>query len=389
MHLKQHLILPSLIALMFAPTVALAQDDGEFPSARTIGNIEAVATFHDAMPTGVTVSEGGRIFVNFPRWGDDVPFTVAELRDGRAVAYPNASINHGDTTQPEKTFLSVQSVVADGRGRLWILDTAAPNFSAPVRRGAKLVAIDLASNRIERTYIFPENVIDETTYVNDMRFDFRVGKQGVAYVTDSSPTGTGGIIVLDLDSGQAIKRLVGHHSTSADRSFTPIVEGQRLMNRAPDGTATPFTIASDGIALSPDGKTLYFSPLSSRRLYSVPTELLRNASIDDATLAKAVEDLGDKGASDGLESDALGNVYAGDYEHNAIHRRTPAGQWSTLAADPRILWPDTLSVGPDGFLYFTANQLHRQAGFNGGEDKRHKPYVLFRTRVDALPAPTR
>ena len=122
MHLKKHLILTGLIALMSASPHALARDDGEQPSARTIGNIEAVATFHDAMPTGVTVSEGGRVFVNFPRWGDDVPFTVAELRDGRAVAYPNPSINHGDTTQPEKTFLSVQSVVADGRGRLWILE---------------------------------------------------------------------------------------------------------------------------------------------------------------------------------------------------------------------------------------------------------------------------
>ena len=43
-----------------------------------------------AMPTGVTVTETGRIFVNFPRWGDDVPYTVAELKDGKPVAFdPN------------------------------------------------------------------------------------------------------------------------------------------------------------------------------------------------------------------------------------------------------------------------------------------------------------
>jgi len=28
--------------------------------------------------------------------------------------------------------------------------------------------------------------------------------------------------------------------------------------------------------------------------------------------------------------------------------------------DPRVLWPDTMSLAMNGYLYFTANQLHRQ-----------------------------
>ena len=55
----------------------------QLPSERTIGRIEAVFEFQGAMPTGVTVARNGRIFVNFPRWGDDVPFTVGEIRGGR------------------------------------------------------------------------------------------------------------------------------------------------------------------------------------------------------------------------------------------------------------------------------------------------------------------
>jgi hypothetical protein len=35
-----------------------------------------------------------------------------------------------------------------------------------------------------------------------------------------------------------------------------------------------------------------------------------------------------------------------------------------------------------------ANQLHRQAGFNGGHDLRQKPYRLLRVKIDAAPAPT-
>jgi hypothetical protein len=39
----------------------------------------------------------------------------------------------------------------------------------------------------------------------------------------------------------------------------------------------------------------------------------------------------------------------------------------------------------DGYLYVTANQLHRQATYRGGRDERVKPYALFRTPIDAGP----
>lgn len=77
----------------------------------------------------------------------------------------------------------------------------------------------------------------------------------------------------------------------------------------------------------------------------------------------------------------LGNV---GYENNAI-RVLDRGRWTTLVSDPRISWPDTLSIGTDGYLYFTANQLHRQPGFHGGRDLRRKPYELLRIRVGAGP----
>jgi sugar lactone lactonase YvrE len=358
------------------------------PSEHYFGQLEQVATFREAMPTGVTVSDDGRIFVNYPRWGDEVPYTVAEIRDGKAHAYPDAAINKPDPNDPAKGFISVQSVVVDHQGNLWVLDTAAPKFQSPQPGGAKLVRIDLATNKVTRTLVFPAEVMGPQTYVNDMRFDFRQGKAGVAYITDSSPSGTGGIIVMDLDSGTAIRRLTGDPSTSADPQFLPVVEGASLRTRNPDGSTAPLKIASDGIALSPDGETLYYSPLSSRHLYSVPTRMLRDTAVSEAQLSAAVRDLGEKGASDGLESDANGVVYAGDYERNAIRYLKPGGEWESLVHDPRILWPDTLSVGKDGYLYFTANQLNRQAQFHGGKDLRQKPYSLFRIKIGAGPAPT-
>jgi len=91
------------------------------------------------------------------------------------------------------------------------------------------------------------------------------------------------------------------------------------------------------------------------------------------------------GGADGLETDAAGNIYCTNYEHHAITRRGPDGQFETVAHDPRLRWPDTMSVGHDGYLYVTANGFHEQARFHQGRDERHKPYYLYRLRIDAQP----
>src|ERR1700684_953974 len=100
---------------------------------------EIVAEFSDMMPTGVTVSDDDRVFVSFPRWGDRVPFTVAEVIDGDAIAYPNARINQWGTGQSADHLISVQSVVVDPNGYLWLLDTGAPSFAPYIEGGPKLV----------------------------------------------------------------------------------------------------------------------------------------------------------------------------------------------------------------------------------------------------------
>jgi sugar lactone lactonase YvrE len=348
--------------------------------------LETVAEFHGAMPTGVTVSRSGRIFVNFPRWGDDVEYTVAELKDGKTTAYPNLDVNRVPARDRlDKGFVSVQSVVVDPSDRLWVLDTGSIKMMPTDPGGPKLVAIDLGKNQIVKTIVVPRSVALPTTYLNDVRFDLKRGKGGMAFITDSSGSGPNGIIVVDLDSGRSWRKLNDHPSTKAEPEFRPTVEGRPVEQRDPGKPVKPITMGSDGIAISNDGKTLYYCPLASRKLYSVSTDALANESLPDAEVAKTVKDLGEKGASDGLESDAEGRVYATDYEANAVRRFTPGGRVETLVNDPRALWPDTLSLANDGYLYFTANQLHRQPQYNDGKDLRQKPYFLFRVKTDAKP----
>lgn len=372
-------------ALILVCLLAGISSAKELPKDRTIGQLDVVATFNGPMPTGVTVANNGRIFVNFPKWGDNVEYTVAEVKHGKTLPYPNAEINHyADGDDPSNKLISAQSVVVDPTGsRLWILDTASIAFGPIQPGGPKLIAVDLNTNQVVKKILFPADVALTTTYLNDVRFDLHRGAEGMAFITDSSSTGSNAIIVVDLATGKSWRRLNDHPSTKSDPAFVPVVEGEILQQRLPGKPPTWLSVGADGIAISPDGKRLYYCPLTSRHLFSVSIDAVVDRSVSEVALASAVKDLGEKGgAGDGLESDAEGRVYVSDYEHNAIHRLTTAGAFETLVHDPRVLWPDTLSLAADGYLYFTANQIERGATFHNGQDLRQKPYILFRVKVD-------
>ncbi|MFC0541952.1 L-dopachrome tautomerase-related protein [Kutzneria chonburiensis] len=336
------------------------------------GQYTVVHRFWNAMPTGITVSRHGRIFACYPRLGDNVPFTVAEIRDGQEIAYPDADVNRQNPDDLAGYFQSVQSVVVDPADRLWILDTGSPLFAGSSYGGPKLIAVDLRTNRIVRKILFPSDVVPADSYVNDVRFDLRRGKAGMAFITDAG--GPLGIIVVDLATGRSWRRLAGDPSVVPDPSFAPVL----------DGVAIPNEFGSDGIALGADGRRLYYSPLSSRRLASASLDAPANPNATDAEVAATVKNLGFKPMADGLEADDKGRLYGGDEEHNTIWRRNPDGSYQTIAQGPDLVWIDTLSVAPDRHLYAIVNQFDRQALFRG-TDLRRKPYLLIRLPIDAGP----
>ncbi|THF87166.1 gluconolaconase [Deinococcus sp. KSM4-11] len=284
------------------------------------------------MPTGVTVSHTGRIFINFPKWGDEVQFTVAEVRDGQPVAYPDQATNDTDPDDPAAALVSVQSVVVDPANRLWILDTGSPMFQPTQYGGPKLLCVDLETDQALQKILFPQDVALPTSYLNDVRFDLRRGEAGMAFITDSAQQGPNGLVVVDLASGESWRKLHDHISTKAQHlnDFLPFVEGRPFLERKDGQIQQGAGMGSDGIAISADGSRLYYCPLGSRWLYSVSTDALANRALDDTEVSATVRDEGDRGgASDGLESDADGYIYSGNYEHNAILRRNLGLVWGS------------------------------------------------------------
>ena len=180
--------------------------------------LELVSTF-DHQVTGVTVHlASGRIFVNFPRWTEDSPVSVAEVLSSNTSEPfpPKSNWNAWRNTQknqldPAKYFICVQSVVVF-KDSLYVLDPAAPAFGALVKGGAKLVEIDLNKNKTKRTILFDEQVAPQGSYLNDIRFS-PDGKFG--YITDSGATGA--LLVVDLKKGKTRRVLHGHQSTQVDK----------------------------------------------------------------------------------------------------------------------------------------------------------------------------
>ena len=329
--------------------------------------LQVVASFPAQQVTGVAISRTGRIFVNFPNWSDHHSISVAEIINGKPVPFPNDEWNRPGS--PKDHFVCVQSVDVDESDSLWILDPAAPMMKEIVKDGPKLVKVDLVKNEVVQTIPFGENVAPKKSYLNDVRIDT---KTQTAFITDS---GLGAIVVVDLRTGKAQRRLDGNPSTAPEKDFALQVNGKALLG----DKSKPPQIASDGIAFDHLNGYLYYHALTATNLYRIKVGDLMNKRLTNKELGTKVEKVIETPAPDGMIMGPDGRLYLTDLEHSAIQVWDPKeNRLETVVADGRLSWPDSLSWGPDGSLYVTSSQIQTMPRFNGGKDTRSTPYQLFK-----------
>ncbi|UFW48542.1 MULTISPECIES: L-dopachrome tautomerase-related protein [Bradyrhizobium] len=322
------------------------------------GRLQVVATF-DHQVTGVTVAPDGRIFVNFPRWTEDTPVSVAELMpDGSIKPYPDQEWNSWRNARmsevsPSDHFVCVQSVVADQRGSLWVVDPAAPNAEKTIKGGPKVVEIDLKSNNVKRSFPIPSEVAGPGSYLNDIRI---APDRKFAYLTDSGSPG--GLVVLKIESGEAWRVLSDDPSTQFDPSVNVMSDGRPV--RRPDGRQPLFN--ADSLALSKDGNTLYWQALTGKTLYKIRTPDIQNP---DAASRARPETVATTEPVDGLWTGENDEIYLSSIADNAVKALNPQdGSIRQLLTDSRLRWPDTFSQGPDGAVYVTASHIQDSPWFH-------------------------
>ncbi|MBN2416093.1 hypothetical protein JXO52_09635 [bacterium] len=327
--------------------ISCTRDPG---SGRNDYTIETVAESRHLW-TGIAVSAGGRMFVNFPRWSPDIPMSVAELTVGGDPApFPDPAWNSWKSDEdPANRFVCVQSVYVDADEMLWVLDTGFSIYDGGViPGGAKLVAISLLNGEVKQVIRFDTASAPPGSYLNDVRIDT---EREYAYITDS---GLGAILAVDL-SGPTVRRLLAGDPSVHSEGITLTIEGTSWVQA--DGSRPD--IHADGIGYDAENDLVYYQALTGRTLYRLKGEYLRDETLSEQELADRVERVGETGAADGMAFDRRGRLLLTALEFNGITVLEPQGTATLAVSDSLLQWPDSIAPGPDDSWYVTASRLHR------------------------------
>lgn len=340
--------------------------------------LETFAEFDEHMGLGVSVTSENRVFVSFPDFNADKQFALMEvMEDGKKLVYPDLKWNtKAEEDNYKDHFLRIQDIEVDGDDMLWVLD------SKPAQEGNifgdgegkdtgmfKLVKINTKNDEVVSVYTF-DDLDKKHSALNDVRVDL---EKNLAYLSDP---GLAAIVILDLETGKSRTVLKESDFTKAD-DFPLKYSGVEMRNE----NGQPFSSDVNGIALTHDFEYFYFKPINDRDLYKIETKYLADSSYTDNDLYDKVETIEDVGINHGMVADDKGNIYLTTSEEYSVSYVDPEGELHTLVQDPELLWPDSLGIGTDGYIYFSATQIQRLPQWNGGEDKTDYPYKVFKVKL--------
>ena len=333
-----------------------------------------VASFGRSMAIGLSVTSDNRVFVAFPNCDGDGQYALIEEKNGKILPYPDKEWNTQGAYNTH--FLRVQDLYADANDDLWVLDSKPASKrsifgdSGKAEDGKfKLVKINTKTNKVEKIYLF-EDLDKSTSGLNDVRVDT---KRNLAYLSDP---GQAAIVILDLASGKSRSILKRTSFTLAD-DIVLTYKGKEMR----DKNGTPFSSHVNGIALTKDFKYFYFKPINKEHLFRIESQYLANASFPGKELESKVEDMGKVGITHGLAADDKGNIFLTNSTGFSINYLSPDGSLHLLVKDSGLLWPDSLGIGSDGYLYFTCSQLQRLPQWNNGSNQTAYPYTMYKVKL--------
>ena len=344
---------------------------------------------------GVVLAPDDRLFVVLPRLANPSGLSLALVDADRLTPYPDASWNgtpqptprpvrpppagpQPTATQapapapdgPGPVFIGLNAIHLAPDGSMWAVDTGVPGpGKAPVAGAARLIRIDLATNRVTRILPVPADALRPRSMIDDIRFN---GDH--AYVTDA---GAPGLLVVDLRDG-TMRRVLDHDpALTAQRPVT--VDGEVL--KGPDNK--PVMIHADQLEVTPDGRHLYVQP-SCGPMSRIDTALLDDPQTPPRTLSAGIWFWYDTPALGGTAIAPDGTLYLDDLENDSILALSPDRVLTQVIRDGRLHWADAPFLSPKGTLFVPVPQLDRAAQFHHGHAQIQFPVGLYTLDPHAL-----
>lgn len=192
--------LKTLFTVMALSASVASQAEDQLPPklpTQQDNRLEQVATSPKVW-NGVTVSQDGRIFVSLTQSEGPGTQLAEVINHDQLKPYPDESWNQWNSADPQHHFYHVNALRIGPDGNLWAMDSGNKGIgtgSKSVEGAAKLVKIDLSTNKVVASYVLHPPVLKPESYIDDVRFngDF-------AYLSDP---GAVGIVVLNLKTGKS------------------------------------------------------------------------------------------------------------------------------------------------------------------------------------------
>lgn len=288
----------------------------------------------DKPVTGVAITKNRRMFFSMPTFEVKDNYNVGEWVDGDVKKY-----NAGNL----KCVTSVHTEDND----LYLVDED------------KLVIVDTTTDKISK--VFRPNMVEDSK-LNDVRV---VGRTALI-----SEYNKGSVIVLDMSTGRSRQVLLSSKKAKAPKT-TASIYGNKISGE----------IHVDGIELSPDKKTFYFTFPLGGAMWSVAVDDLLNPTLTASQLNSRVKKFTTLPATGGLVTLSNGEFLVSNAEKCSIDILDKDGKLREYIKPSMILqWPDALMLDGD-YAYFACSQLDSSPLLNPGEEnKMHSPFNVFRIK---------
>jgi sugar lactone lactonase YvrE len=285
------------------------------------------------------------------------------------IPFPNEQLSRGEEYQG-LAIDAVLGIQADADGIVWMLDNGLRSEVTPKLIGWNTVTGTLA----QVINLGPPVTPPAGAFVNDLAVDLT---NNFIYIADPAGGANAALIVTDISGGTSRRVLEGHESVIPE-DIDLIIDGRPVRTRMTGGNVIHPRVGVNPIALDGNDEWLYYGPMHGISLYRIRTADLRDPGLSNEELAGRVERFSEKPICDGITIDKDGNIYLGELANNAIGIISPSGKYENYLRHPSFSWIDAFAFGADGYIYTVANQLHRSAVMNAGENISSPPFYIFR-----------